>query len=72
MEASLTFESAYDELKQITEEIESEDISVDALAAKVKRAAELAEFCQTKLRATEAEVNNIIQGMEAAAKKGGQ
>ena len=71
MEASQTYESAYNELKQITEEIESEDVSVDVLAAKVKRAAELAAFCQAKLRATEAEVNNIIQSMEAAAKKGG-
>ncbi len=71
MEASQTYESAYNELKQITEEIESEDVSVDVLAARVKRAAELAAFCQAKLRATETEVNNIIQSMEAAAKKGG-
>ena len=56
------------ELKQITEEIESEDVSVDVLAARVKRAAELAAFCQAKLRSTETEVNNIIQSMEAAAK----
>jgi len=70
MEVTQTYESAYNELKQITEEIESEDVSVDVLAARVKRAAELAAFCQAKLRTTETEVNNIIQSMEAAAKKG--
>ena len=57
------------ELREITAEIESEDVSVDVLATKVKRAAELIAFCQSKLRSTEAEVNNIIQSMDASAKK---
>jgi len=33
------------------------------LAEKVKRASELITFCQTKLRSTESEVNNIIAQM---------
>lgn len=60
----MTYESAYQELKQITAEIESETISVDQLAEKVKRAAELIAYCQEKLRATEAEVGRIIEQME--------
>lgn len=64
MEQTLTYEAAYKELKQIATEIENESVSVDVLAAKVKRASELITFCQTKLRATELEVTNIIKQME--------
>ncbi len=64
MEKSLTYESAYRELAQIAKEIESETVSVDVLAEKVKRASELITFCQTKLKNTEAEVNKIIAQME--------
>lgn len=61
----MTYESAYRELQAIATEIESESVSVDVLADKVKRAAELITFCQMKLRNTEAEVNNIIKQMES-------
>jgi len=64
MKKILTYESAYNELKKIAEEIETESVSVDVLAEKVKRAAELIGFCQSKLRSTEQEVNNIIKQME--------
>ncbi len=64
MSSSLTYESAFEELRQITEAIESEQVSVDELAAKVKRSAELIEFCTARLSATEAEVNQIIQGLD--------
>ena len=62
---NLTYEAAYRELQTIASEIESESVSVDVLADKVKRAAELIIFCQAKLRNTEAEVNNIIKQMES-------
>jgi exodeoxyribonuclease VII small subunit len=65
MEQNLTYESAYAELKKIASEIENESVSVDVLAAKVKRASELITYCQTKLRSTEQEVNNIIKQMES-------
>jgi exodeoxyribonuclease VII small subunit len=61
---NLTYESAYKELTEIAQEIETESVSVDVLAEKVKRASDLIEFCQTKLRATETEVNKIIKQME--------
>jgi exodeoxyribonuclease VII small subunit len=64
METNLTYEAAYTELAAIAKEIESETVSVDVLAQKVKRAAELITFCQTKLRTTEAEVNKIIAQMD--------
>lgn len=64
MEEKLTYENALSELTAISKEIENETISVDTLASKVKRASELIEFCQTKLKNTEAEVTKIIGKME--------
>lgn len=60
----LSYEEAYKELKTIALEIENESVSVDVLAARVKRASELITYCQSKLRATEQEVNNIIKQMD--------
>jgi exodeoxyribonuclease VII small subunit len=59
-----TYEEAYAELKKISSEIENESVSVDVLSEKVKRASELITYCQSKLRSTELEVNNIIKQME--------
>ena len=64
MEEKLTYEAALAELTAISKEIESETISVDELASKVKRASELIEFCQAKRKNTEEEVNKIISRME--------
>ena len=64
MQAETTYEAAYKELQEIAKEIENETVSVDVLAAKVKRAAELITFCQSKLRSTELEVGKIIEQME--------
>jgi len=64
MKENLTYEAAYAELREIASEIETESVSVDVLAEKVKRAAELIAFCQAKLRSTEQEVDNIIKQME--------
>jgi len=71
METTLTYEAAYIELKKIAEEIETESVSVDVLAAKVKRASELITYCQNKLRSTEQEVNNIIKQMESKSTSNG-
>jgi exodeoxyribonuclease VII small subunit len=65
MDNQTTYEAAYAELRKIADEIASESVSVDVLATKVKRASELITYCQTKLRSTELEVNNIIKQMES-------
>lgn len=64
MEKNMTYEQAFEELQMIAKEIEDETVSVDVLAEKVKRASELINFCQLKLRSTETEVNKIIKQME--------
>lgn len=65
----ITYEQAYNELTEITREIENESISVDELALKVKRASELISICQAKLRAAESEVSNIISQMNSSHQK---
>jgi exodeoxyribonuclease VII small subunit len=64
----MTYESAFAELKKIAEEIDNETVSVDVLSEKVKRASELIEFCKTRLRSAEKEINQIIKGMETKSK----
>jgi len=59
-----TYESSLAELQNIIAEIEGEEISVDELSKKVKRAAELLKFCQQKLRQTEDDVNEILGQFE--------
>jgi len=60
MEETITYDQAYKELEAIARDIENESISVDELAVKVKRAAELISLCEVKLKSAEIEVNNII------------
>jgi exodeoxyribonuclease VII small subunit len=64
MKEALTYEAAYEELKEIAADIEAETVSVDILAEKLKRASFLLEFCKTRLKSTEQEVSNIIQQMK--------
>ena len=69
MAEELNYKSAFDELSQIAEDMESETISVDELSEKVKRAAVLIAFCQAKLTSTEAEVKKVLNQMEKKDKK---
>ena len=68
MSKDLNYKDALNELSQIAASIENESISVDELATKVKRAAELIEYCQTKLKGTDIEVKKILAQMEAKSK----
>lgn len=55
--SQLTFDTAYKELEKIVRLIESENIPLDELAAKVKEAKELIRYCEEKLRGIEKELN---------------
>jgi len=56
----LTYKSAYLELETIVSQIENNEIDVDELAVKVKRAAELLTFCKSKLTESEFEISKVI------------
>ncbi|MBU2555029.1 MAG: exodeoxyribonuclease VII small subunit [Bacteroidetes bacterium] len=49
------------ELEAIVSQIEEEEISVDELSEKVKRAAQLIKNCKQLLRTTEEEVAQILK-----------
>ena len=60
----INYSEAIEELENIVAEIENEDISVDELSEKVKRASELIRICKNVLFKTEAEVNSILKEMQ--------
>ncbi len=64
MSKKLTYSLAYEELENIIQEIEDEEINIDDLSAKVKRASVLLKFCKEKLRSTEEDINSILGDTE--------
>lgn len=58
-----SYDEAFAELQAIMSELQADDISVDNLSAKVKRASELLKFCHAKLRDTENEVSELIKDL---------
>lgn len=60
----MTYTRAVEELQQIISEIENEEINVDTLAIKTKRASLLIKFCKAKLKETEDEVKKALAELE--------
>jgi exodeoxyribonuclease VII small subunit len=58
------YTEAFEELQEIVSEIEQGEISVDELAAKVKRAALLIRICKDKLVTTEEDVSKILDELD--------
>ena len=58
------YTQAYNELQKILEAMDQGDVDVDELSEKVKRAAELIEFCQKRLRDTELQVKRVMHKLE--------
>ena len=56
----ITYTAAFEELKEIVDQLENDSISVDELAEKMKRATELMKICKDKLTKTEEEINKTI------------
>jgi exodeoxyribonuclease VII small subunit len=65
MANEITYTLAFEELQQIVRDMEDGEITVDELAIKVKRAAELIKVCKNKLTSTEEDVNLILKELEA-------
>ncbi len=62
---SLSFATAYEELKQLTSEFEQEELDLEAAIPKFKRAAELSVFLKKKLT----ELDNKIEEINVKVKK---
>jgi exodeoxyribonuclease VII small subunit len=65
MANEINYTEAFEELQQIVRDMEDGEITVDELAVKVKRAAELIKVCKNKLTTTEENVNEILKELEA-------
>ena len=63
-EQKLSFNQAVAELESILKHIESGDIDLDDLTGKVKRASELIDLCNKKLKNTEEELEKIVRDIE--------
>lgn len=57
--AKKSYDKAFEELQQLVEELNSENVSIDKLSTKIKKANELIQFCKTKLRSVEDELSSM-------------
>ena len=64
MKDAPNYKEAIEEIASIVEEIESEEIDVDGLTEKVKRAALLIKLCKSKLKKTDDEVKKVLEEFE--------
>jgi exodeoxyribonuclease VII small subunit len=61
---NIGYREAQEELENILREIETGEIDVDILSAKVKRACFLIKLCDTKLKSTDEEIKQILENFE--------
>ncbi len=59
-----TYAEAMKELEQIVKELDVGNINIDELTQKIKRATLLIRFCKGKLKNTEKDVKEILEGMD--------
>lgn len=64
MEDKITYEEAYSELIEISNEIENDEVIVSELIEKLKRAGELIKICREQLKLTEEESKKILEQFE--------
>ena len=67
-----SYTEAFEELQEIVAQIEEEEISVDELSAKVKRASRLISICKKKLATTEEDVDKILRELDTVTEENDQ
>ena len=60
-EKQISYNEAYEELQTILEDRKERNIDVDKLAAKVKRARELINLCEERIKKAEMEIEEIVK-----------
>jgi exodeoxyribonuclease VII small subunit len=63
----LGYAEAVDELEEILAELDGDDVDVDRLAERVRRAADLVQLCRGRLEEAQVEVTRIVADLEAVA-----
>ncbi|MEI8349202.1 MAG: exodeoxyribonuclease VII small subunit [Candidatus Omnitrophota bacterium] len=61
---TIKYSEAVSELNTILDGLEAEQVDVDEVSVKVKRAIELIKFCREKIEHTELEVRKIVKEFE--------
>ncbi|MGI8797150.1 MAG: exodeoxyribonuclease VII small subunit [Acidimicrobiia bacterium] len=59
------YAEAMAELEEILEELEGDQLDVDVLAERVRRASELIKSCRTRIARAQADVDTIVTDLEA-------
>jgi len=59
-----SYEAALKELQSIVQEFQDELVNIDQLPEKMKRAADLIQYCRGKLRSTEEEMDQLFKEEE--------
>jgi exodeoxyribonuclease VII small subunit len=57
------YREALTELEQILRELDADDVDVDVLGAKVRRAAELLHLCRERIVGARFEVEQVVAGL---------
>jgi exodeoxyribonuclease VII small subunit len=61
---TIGYAEAMRELEQILDELEGDDLDVDVLAVRVRRASELIEVCRARITRAEDDVAKIVTTLE--------
>lgn len=71
MEDKVSYSKSLDELQKILIDLEGENVEIDKLAEKVKRATVLIKLLRSKLKKTEVEIKEIVKDFEEEEEKNG-
>ena len=63
----LGYADAVEELEGILAELDGDDVDVDVLAERVKRAADLVQLCRKRIESARVEVTRIVADLDAVA-----
>ena len=61
LDENTSYDEAIRELQEILGQMQSNQLGIDELTSKLKRASVLLDFCQGKLATTESEVQAVLQ-----------
>ncbi len=68
---ALSYAAAAAELETILTELDDDQLDVDVLATRVRRASELIRFCRSRITAARVEVERIVADLDQPADPGG-
>jgi exodeoxyribonuclease VII small subunit len=67
----ISYVDALAELERILDELDGDEVDVDVLGARVKRAAELLRLCRDRIAGARFEVEQVVAELEAEVDAGG-